>query len=378
MIFVTRSHDMLLSIKTKGYQANVVVNIRKIPGRIWMVDTLEWIVPMNERTVQLLYELFGPEHVHFETSMRQNEFVRKWFTHDIAAATFIREANMRSTNLMTLKGFSPKTKKAYEGHIRRFCQSHAEVILELNESHVHTYVLGLFDQKCSYSYINQALSALKFFLGKVCNRPELVRQLPRPKKEKKLPTVLSVNEVLRIFAELHNIKHKTIVMLTYSSGLRIGEVVRLKLQDLDNERFLVHVRQGKGRKDRVTLLSRSAYEMVCIYVKRERPLDWLFPGADRDRHITERTIQRVFESARDAAGIRKPATVHTLRHSFATHLLEGGTDLRYIQELLGHESIKTTQIYTHVSVKDARKVISPLDQIVLSRGNNTFNTDPSE
>jgi integrase/recombinase XerD len=167
-------------------------------------------------------------------------------------------------------------------------------------------------------------------------------------------------------------------MLTYSSGLRVGEVTRLKLHDLDKERFVVHVRQGKGRNDRVTVLSRSAYEIVCIYLEKERPYDWLFPGADRDQPITERTIQRVFERARNAAGIQKPATVHTLRHSFATHLLEGGTDLRYIQELLGHENIKTTQIYTHVSTKDARRVMSPLDRILSIDGNYTHSTDPTQ
>lgn len=116
---------------------------------------------------------------------------------------------------MTLKGFSPKTKKAYEGHIRRFCQSHADVFMQLEVSHVHTYLLRLFTLKCSHSYINQAMSALKLFLGKVCHRPELVLQLPRPKKEKKLPAVLSIDEVLRIFAEVNNLKHKTILMLTY-------------------------------------------------------------------------------------------------------------------------------------------------------------------
>ncbi|MBB3072405.1 site-specific recombinase XerD [Paenibacillus baekrokdamisoli] len=150
------------------------------------------------------------------------------------------------------------------------------------------------------------------------------------------------------------------------------------MHDLDNERFLVHIRQGKGRKDRVTVLSRSAYEMICLYMEKERPYDWLFPDADRDRHLTERSIQRIFERARETAGILKPATVHTLRHSFATHLLEGGTDLRYIQELLGHESIKTTQIYTHVSTKDARRVMSPLDRILPSSGKDAHSGDSSK
>ncbi|WP_442600776.1 site-specific tyrosine recombinase/integron integrase [Paenibacillus sp. KN14-4R] len=302
-------------------------------------------------------------------------FIRKWFPCDALSAKVMREKREQFSKLMTLRGFSSKTKKAYEGHVRRFCQTHAEVFFHLKEDDVQTYLLRLFEQDFSHSYMNQVISALKLFLGKACGRPELIMKIPRSKKEKKLPAVLSVDEVLRLLAAIPNIKHKTILMLTYSSGLRIGEVVRLKLHDLDHQRLIVHIRQGKGRKDRVTVLSRQAVEMIRVYVERERPFDWLFPGAERDRPITERSVQRVFESARETADIKKAATVHTLRHSFATHLLEAGTDLRYIQELLGHENIKTTQIYTHVSIKDARKVMSPLDRIMMSKDDGNPSTD---
>lgn len=161
---------------------------------------------------------------------------------------------------------------------------------------------------------------------------------------------------------LRNFGVGTILYLTYSSGLRVGEVVRLRLQDLDRERRTVHIRQGKGRKDRVTVLSEAADKEVEAYLKcgLADPC-WLFPGQRIGRHLTERSVQKLFEQKPQAAGIRKLVSVHSLRHSFATHLLEGGIDLRYIQELLGHQNIRRTEIYTHVSVKDVRRIRSPLD-----------------
>ncbi|MCJ8013196.1 tyrosine-type recombinase/integrase [Paenibacillus sp. KQZ6P-2] len=158
-------------------------------------------------------------------------------------------------------------------------------------------------------------------------------------------------------------KHRAVLTLIYSAGLRISEAVHLRVPDLDAERGTIHVRQAKGRKDRYTLLSQTAYKLMEQYIRIERPENWLFPGGTDGRPITVRTIQHVFEKAKQKAGIQKQATVHTLRHSFATHLLEAGTDIRYIQELLGHESSKTTEIYTHVSIRDIRRIQSPLDRM---------------
>lgn len=208
----------------------------------------------------------------------------------------------------------------------------------------------------------RALSAIKFYTQKVLLLEETVSYV-RPKKEKKLPNVLSMNEVMLILKALHNLKHRAILYLTYSSGLRVGEVVRLKTQDIDFERKTLRVSQGKGRKDRLTLLSDTAMDIVQPYLQQEKPEKWMFPGQHPERHITERTVQKVFEQARAASGIKKRVSIHALRHSFATHLLEGGIDIRFIQELLGHQSVRTTERYTHVSVKDIRRIKSPLDQL---------------
>ena len=170
----------------------------------------------------------------------------------------------------------------------------------------------------------------------------------------------------KILTALTNEKHKTILFLIYSAGLRVGEVVKLKADDIDSERMLIHIVQGKGRKDRFTVLSQITLNQLRKYFMLYKPEIWLFPGQDNKSHITERTVEKVFKDACKIAKIKKKVSVHSLRHSFATHLLEGGTDLRYIQELLGHTSTKTTEIYTHVSQKSLRNISSPLDKMMLN------------
>lgn len=169
---------------------------------------------------------------------------------------------------------------------------------------------------------------------------------------------------MKILSALKNEKHKTILFLVYSAGLRVGEVIKLTAQDIDSQRMLVHIVQGKGRKDRYTVLSEIALEQLRKYYKLYKPEKWLFPGQNPKEYITVRTVERIFENACEAAKITRKVSVHSLRHSFATHLLEGGTDLRFIQELLGHESSKTTEIYTHVTDKSIAKIQSPLDKML--------------
>lgn len=207
------------------------------------------------------------------------------------------------------------------------------------------------------------MSAIKFLAENVIYRHDLTKLIERPKKEFKLPEILSQKEVLNILKSLKNEKHRAILFITYSAGLRVGEVVKLKVADINTDRKLIHIRQGKGRKDRYTVLSDIALQVLHEYQRKYNPKEWLFPSTMQDKHITERTVQRVFENACKTANIKKEVSVHALRHSFATHLLENGTDLRYIQELLGHKNSTTTEIYTHVSERDIRKIRSPLDSI---------------
>ncbi|UJF35506.1 tyrosine-type recombinase/integrase [Paenibacillus hexagrammi] len=270
----------------------------------------------------------------------------------------------RLKNELLRRGYSPKTLKAYCGQVERLFHYVKEQHVIWSDQMIQNYSLYLLNKNCSHAYVNQAISAIKFYFQKVLQQQDTTPYV-RPKKENKLPNVLSIKEVTSILKAIQNIKHQAILYLTYSSGLRVGEVVRLRLQDFDIERKTLLIRQGKGRKDRLTLLSDTALEIVQRYSQQQKPEVWLFPGQTSGRHLTERSVQKVFEQALAVSGVRKEVSVHSLRHSFATHLLEGGTDIRYIQELLGHQSTRTTERYTHVSVKDIRRIKSPLDQIDL-------------
>lgn len=266
---------------------------------------------------------------------------------------------------LKLRGYSHKTKKLYIGHVRRFLNYYNKDINDIDTEIIRDYVEYLLTVKnASHSFVNQAVSAIKFLCNEVLKKSKIMIEVPRPKKENKLPNVLSQDEVIKILDNVENEKHKTLLFLVYSAGLRVGEAVRIKVSDIDSGRMLIHIVQGKGRKYRYTMLSEIALDQLRRYYKLYKPLEWLFEGGDGKGHLTERTAQRVFENACNKAKIRKKVSIHSLRHSFAIHLLEGGTDLRYIQELLGHESSITTEIYTHVSKKSINNIQSPLDKIM--------------
>jgi site-specific recombinase XerD len=266
---------------------------------------------------------------------------------------------------LKLGGYSPATAKTYRNHLLRFRRYLKREPSTVGEREVRQYLLHLLDEKkVSRAHHHQALSALKFYYQRVLRQPVTVAELPRPRREQKLPVVLSRPEVVRLFAALGNLKHKALLMLAYSAGLRVSEVVRLKVGDIDSQRGLIRVFRAKGRKDRYTPLSQVALEVLRAYWKACQPVGWLFPGARPDQHLSQRAVQKVLAQARKKVGLPKPFTMHTLRHSFATHLLEEGTDLRYVQEMLGHSRPETTMIYTHVAEKTLRRIRSPLDNIL--------------
>jgi integrase/recombinase XerD len=189
--------------------------------------------------------------------------------------------------------------------------------------------------------------------------------IDRPNKEKTLPSVLSTQEVIDILKQTENIKHKAILMTIYSAGLRISESINLKFKDIDSDRMQIRVEQGKGKVDRYSLLSEKTLIILREYYKQYRPTVWLFEGVKKGEQYSTRSIQQIFQDAVRNAGITKDVSVHTLRHSFATHLLENGTDLRYIQSLLGHANSKTTEIYTYITTKGFDQIKSPLDMLVI-------------
>jgi len=263
-----------------------------------------------------------------------------------------------------MKRYSENTIKSYTNHLKMFIQFYPDEDLNtITDEQIKDYLIFLIDErKVSSSYQNQAINAIKFYYEQVLGRPTKKYYLQRPKKEKKLPAVLSEEEVAKILKQISNIKHKAIIYLIYSGGLRLSEVINLKIEDIDSKRKQIWIRGAKGKKDRITLLSDKVLISLREYYKEYKPKLWLFEGADGGQY-SSRSVQNIFKLALKKSNIKKHATIHTLRHSFATHLLEHGTDLRYIQELLGHNSSKTTEIYTHITKTGMEKIKSPLDEL---------------
>jgi integrase/recombinase XerD len=262
---------------------------------------------------------------------------------------------------MQLKNFSPHTIESYTHYILD-CLQLANVDANLiNETHVRDYLSQLQNQNLSASTLNIAYSALKLYFHKILRRKFFIH-IPRSKREKTLPSVLSKQEVTQLINTTNNPKHSTIISLLYGAGLRVSELVKLKMKDLDFDRNRIFVEQAKGKKDRYTLLPTTLKQILQKQKTLKKPDDYLFTNLEGN-HLTTRTIENIIKSAAEKAHIQKNVHPHTLRHSFATHLLENGTDIRYIQELLGHTKIETTQLYTHVAIRD-RSIESPLDIMI--------------
>jgi site-specific recombinase XerD len=266
---------------------------------------------------------------------------------------------------LEIKMYSFATAKSYIHYFEKFINYFYKTDYnQLTEQDIQAYLLLNQRQGASKSTLNLIINSIKFYYEVVMGMPNRFYAIHRPSKDQKLPTVLALKEVEDIIWATGNIKHKCIVSLLYSAGLRRSELIRLKINDIDSKRLLINVTDGKGNKDRVTLLSERLLQDLRTYYKRYRPKTYLFEGPTGLQY-TGSSINKVIKKATSTAGIRKNVSAHTLRHSFATHLLENGTDLRSIQVLLGHNSSKTTEIYTHVAKNHIEKIKSPIDLINL-------------
>jgi site-specific recombinase XerD len=231
----------------------------------------------------------------------------------------------------------------------------------LGQEDVRTFLVYLAtDGKASFGVVRYHVSALRFLYHVTLGQVWAVDGIPYPKREKILPTIPSREDVVRFLQGIPNLKHRAALMACYAGGLRLSEVVALKIADIDSRRMVIHVHRGKGAKDRIVPLSTTLLAMLRVYYKAVRPQDWLFPGR-YGQHLSTRVIDHVCLRVRRQLGIKTKLTVHTLRHAFATHLLDAGTNLRTIQMILGHSNIQSTAVYTHVSTKALEGVISPLD-----------------
>jgi len=266
---------------------------------------------------------------------------------------------------MAHKRYSQSTINTYIDSAKSFLMfTYPKPIKNITNSDVVRYVNEyIIKNGLSFSYQNQVVNAIKLFFREVVHSSLDVDKLERPRREYKLPNVLSKEEISSILKAHTNVKHKTMLSLIYACGLRRGELLNLKPNDVDSKRGLLIIKQAKGRKDRITPISIKVIEMLREYYKMYKPKIWLFEGQNPGEQYSEKSLQNVLKHALVKAKINKPVTLHWLRHSYATHLLEAGTDLRFIQELLGHKSSKTTEIYTHVTTKSLQKIKSPFDDL---------------
>lgn len=263
---------------------------------------------------------------------------------------------------LRLAGYSPSTRKIYLCYARLFAKYHMRSPAEMGEEEIRQYLLHMVEEKkISRETYRQIRAALIFLFSITLKRSTEVEHLPVRRKNVKLPIVLSGTEVQCLLSAVRSPKYSAIVMAQYAGGLRISEACRLRPENIDSKRMVIHVRAGKGGRDRYTVLSERLLAFLRDYFRKNRPKEWLFPGQTTAGHASPETARRVFHAAIASAGISKKVTPHVLRHCFATHLLESGVDIAVIQALLGHGSLRATEVYTHVSVEHIGRVKSPLD-----------------
>ena len=265
---------------------------------------------------------------------------------------------------ITIENYSKQTIKSYLSALKLFIEYIEKLkINEISEREIQDYLYYCRDKKkYSFSAMKQVIASIRYLYLKVIFKPVPQSLFIELRKPNNLPTVLSFKEIFKILEVTKNLKHKTLLFLIYSAGLRLGELLELKIGDINSESMKIHVRQGKGKKDRYIMLSENVLNLLREYYKIYKPKDYIIEGQNGGKY-SPKSVQSVFKRSLQKAGIKKKATVHTLRHSFATHLLDEGTDIRYIQELLGHKRLETTQIYTHVSSYSINKIKSPADKL---------------
>lgn len=352
------------------YNPAVKQYVLGIPGVKWSKTYGCFYVPTEKYPLGWLYAYFRKKNWRVDysdisqTNTRSVLPLRKALELPEATEAIDKSVG-RLQQWMFSKRYSSNTIKTYSEALRLFLRFHANKTLDQID---HQDVLQfnteyILKNKLSASYQNQMVNAVKLFFQTVQNRKLNIEQIHRPKKPKTLPNVLSKEEI-KVILEAHgNIKHRAMLSLIYACGLRRSELLNLKPTDIDSKRGILLIKQAKGKKDRIAPISEKIIELLRQYYKAYKPTVWLFEGQQKGEQYTAESLQSVLKQALQKSNIKKPVSLHWLRHSYATHLLESGTDLRFIQELLGHNSSKTTEIYTHVSTKSLQNIKSPFDDL---------------
>ena len=356
-----------IGIRPLAYDMRFPAMMKTIPGSLWSKKGRCWHIPYHKVSYAYLRQQFGIGQIEVRRDKPVGAVNPEQPLHGKEEKELpYRGELVRMEERLRLQRYSWNTVRIYTCFFAQFLAFYADRDpRELAKADIERYLVTQSKRKgWSDSTQNQAVNALKYYYEKVLGQPRTFYDM-RPRRSKPLPSVFSETDVVNIFKAVRNLKHRTVLMLIYSAGMRIGEAVSLRKGDVDMARKTVFIKAGKGKKDRYSVLSSNALAILAHYLETYRPEYWFFEGQDGGRY-SRSSIRKVFRRAVHAAGANPYSTVHTLRHSFATHLLERGVGLRYIQELLGHSSSETTQIYTHVSRKAREKLCSPLDFLDLS------------
>ncbi len=341
------------------FNADKVIDalVKELPNPMWSNEFKMPYILNTQANQQLIFDKFrGVAWIncnyffHDRVLNHNNEEVDlKWFDKRQKKENF-KSCPEEYLQKLKLKKYANNTVRSYVSRFEDFINYYKDIeLIKLNENDVRKYLQKLIDEERSNSYINVSINAIKFYYEMVLGMPNRFYSIERPRKEFKLPKVLSKEEVLSIIDNTNNMKHRCIASLLYSAGLRRNELLNLKLEDIDSKRMLINIKQGKGNKDRNTVLNQRVLEDLRKYFIAYNPKIYLFEGKVSGEKYSPSSVLQIIVRAAERAGIKERVTPHMLRHSFATHLLENGTDLRYIQLLLGHNSTKTTEIYTHVA-----------------------------
>lgn len=370
--YVNLKHLMIGKKKCVGlqYYTDKVLQllVNELPGVQWSDEFGMHYVENSSTNLDRIYSQFkgvawiNTNYFYPKSSFgrENNDFNVEWFRKREPTETHINCPESYLSKL-ELKQYANNTVKAYVNCFEAFINYYRHrKLLDLDEKDIRDYLQHLIKENRSHSYLNQAINSIKFYYEVVLEMPNRFYAIERPRQEEKLPEVLAKEEIVAMIGSTDNLKHKCIISLLYSAGLRRSEILGLKLQDIDGKRMVVRVTSGKGNKDRYTLLSHTLLAELRKYYLQWKPKQYLFEGRKGARYSAE-SISRIVKKAAKKSKIHKRVTPHMLRHSFATHLLEDGTDLRYIQVLMGHKSTKTTEIYTHVATNNFFNIKNPLD-----------------
>lgn len=359
------------------YDTELVKLVKTIPGAKYSATKKAWHLPVDKDLVLKLIELTSKIAVVDTNQLREQLIARK-STEAVqqqydskSGVEHLSNQNRRALQkfieTLTLKQYSPSTIKTYHNEFFQLLKELREMCVDdLQIEHIRRYMHYCFERyKLSEATANSRINAIKFYYEQVLGREKMFVELPRPKMPMKLPKVLGEKELRRLFMALPNLKHKAILFTAYSAGLRVSEVVNLKLSDVDSDRMQLFIERAKGKKDRYVTLSPILLDILRSYIKdnKPRPIKYVFEGLQPGLAYSARSAQRLFQMAKDMAGIKKEVSFHVLRHSFATHLLEKGIDAIYIRDILGHFNLKTTQRYLHVRKEHLVNIVSPLDDL---------------